>query len=296
MTTILIFGKDGQLGRELNALLAQQFDVVAVASREADLRKPDELKEVIRAESPQLIVNAAAYTAVDKAESDRDTAFAVNALAPAVIAEEAARSGAGLIHFSTDFVFDGTSEKPYVETDQTNPINIYGESKLAGERAIIESSAAAIIFRTSWLYGLQGVNFLLTMSRLLTERDRLSVVDDQTGSPTSVYELAETVCAILPAEESALAQFTGLHRGVYHLSCEGQATWFEFADKIRTHLAMLGRRVADVAPVTTAEYPTPAARPSYSVLDKAKFRRTFCQDITNWKPALASVLQRMQTD
>ncbi len=296
MTSILIFGREGQLGRELNARLARQFDVVALSSADADLRNPDELRAAIRAESPRLIFNAAAYTAVDKAESEREAAFAVNALAPATIAEEAARCGAGLVHFSTDFVFDGTSTTPYLETDQTNPINVYGESKLAGEGAILESGAAAIIFRTSWLYGLNGVNFLLTMSRLLTERDRLSVVDDQIGSPTSVYELAEVVCAILPAEKSALAEFPGLHRGIYHLSCEGQATWFEFANIISTHLESRGRRVADITPVTTAEYPTPATRPSYSVLDKTKFRHTFCQDIANWKPALSSVLQRMQPD
>jgi dTDP-4-dehydrorhamnose reductase len=291
MNRILIFGRDGQLGHELHRLLSGDFEITALAAVQADLSEPTQIRDAIRAHDPNLIINAAAYTAVDKAEQDRDRAFAVNAVAPGVMAEEAARNRAGLLHFSTDFVFDGGKSTPYLETDEANPINVYGESKLAGEEAVMQPAVDAVIFRTSWLYGPRGHNFLLTMMKLLTERDELKVVDDQVGTPTSIHELGRQVVAALNRFEGAPADFCAAFRGIYHLSCEGAASWFEFACAIRDFLRRRGTAVAELSAIPSSGYPTPARRPPYSVLDKSKFCAAFAAEIRDWQSALDVVLK-----
>ena len=294
MTKILIFGRDGQLGRELNNLLSPRFEVSAISAAQADLSQPQQIVAAIREHAPRLIVNAAAYTAVDKAEEERDAAFAINALAPGVMAQEAYRSGAGLVHFSTDFVFDGVQTRPYRETDETKPVNVYGESKLAGEHAVLGSPAAAIVFRTSWLYGLRGHNFLLTMLKLLRSRDELSVVDDQIGTPTSVHELAQQVVDAVTGFAGSPTEFCLSHRGIFHLSCEGAASWYQFASAIRDFHAQQGVPMAVLRPITSDQYPTAARRPPYSVLDKSKFSSTFGAEIRDWNSALNLVLTRFR--
>ena len=286
MTDVLLIGRNGQLGYELAPLLAARYAVEALDSAALDLADAGAVSRAVQRYRPALVVNAAAYTAVDRAESERDAAFAVNAAAPAAMAEAAASIGAGLVHFSTDFVFDGRKRAPYREEDPTGPLNVYGASKLAGESAIRASTAPHLIFRTSWLYATRGTNFLLTISRLLRERASLSVVDDQTGSPTWVREVAASVVRILPEQAADLPAFIAAHSGVYHLSCEGAVSWFDFAVRIREHLAARGEKVCDITPIPSAEYKTPATRPSYSVLDKQKFRERFGFAPMRWDDAL----------
>lgn len=293
MTDILLFGRNGQLGNRLQRLLGDRFRVAATDTSEVDFCNPDQVRESVHRYRPSLVINAAAYTAVDKAESDSDTAFAVNAEAPAAMAEAAAQTGAGLLHFSTDFVFDGNKATPYVEEDEARPLNVYGASKLAGEQHILDSDAHALIFRTSWLYGPTGNNFLLTMRRLLSERDELSVVDDQTGTPTSVLELADLVTVGLPDSPSQFADYCRQHRGLYHLSCEGQGTWFEFAAQIRSKLVEDGTAVAELHAIPSSDYPTPAERPGYSLLDKSRFIAEFGRTPANWRADLDRVWQAL---
>ena len=272
MSNVLLFGRNGQLGGQLISELSQRFEIASMSTADVDLGDSGQLRDSIQTHRPALILNAAAYTAVDKAEDDRDNAYAVNATAPAIIAEEALKLGAGVIHFSTDFVFEGSKTSPYVESDTASPLNVYGASKLAGEQEILNTDASALIFRTSWLYGPSGNNFLLTMRRLLSERDELSVVNDQTGTPTSVLELAHLVARLLPTKVTELGDFCREYAGLYHLSCEGQGTWFEFASAIRDRLADGGTKVAELRGIPSSGYPTPAERPRYSVLDKSKFK------------------------
>jgi dTDP-4-dehydrorhamnose reductase len=293
VTDILLLGRNGQLGHELQRLLSARFDVQALASAELDLKDADAIRRAIGEARPSLIVNTAAYTAVDRAESDREAAFAVNATAPGVIAESAKSVGAGLVHFSTDFVFDGTRRQPYGEEDETGPLNVYGASKLAGEEAVRASGVAHLVFRTSWLYATRGTNFLLTISRLLREREKLTVVSDQTGSPTWVGELARLVDAVLPGEPAALAAFTRDHGGLYHLSCEGAVSWYTFAVRIREQLLARGETVCPIEPIPSSEYQTPARRPAYSVLSKAKFRARFGLEPLAWDAALVEAFATM---
>jgi dTDP-4-dehydrorhamnose reductase len=293
MTDVLLFGRNGQLGHELVPLLQKQFNVLALTSGDVDLANAEAVVEAVRAAQPALVVNAAAYTAVDLAESERDTAFAINADAPAVMAAAVREAGAAMLHFSTDFVFDGRKGSPYVEDDPTNPLNVYGASKLAGEEAIRDSGAACMTFRTSWLYATRGRNFLLTIARLLRERESVNVVNDQSGSPTWVRELAQMVAAILPRQRDALPAFVAEHSGLYHLACEGEASWFDFAAGIREHLLKRGYAVGALEPIPSSDYPTPAVRPPYSVLSKAKFRERFGIKPVPWDRALAKAFGAM---
>ena len=276
--TILVTGAQGQLGFELAQLLAPLYNVVAADRAMLDLSDPDAIVGVVRREKPALIVNAGAYTAVDRAESEPGLARAVNARAPGILAEEAKRAAAVLVHFSTDYVFDGTRATPYPEDAPPAPLNVYGQSKLEGERAIADAGANAIVLRTSWVYGLRGRNFLLTIRRLAAERDELTVVADQIGVPNWSRTLASATVRMIAAGLPALAERSGL----YHLSSSGEASWYEFAR------AILGDTPEPrLVPIATADYPTPARRPAYGVLATARFESTFGFALPSWREALA---------
>jgi dTDP-4-dehydrorhamnose reductase len=291
--TILLLGRNGQVGWELQRTLAPLGKVVATEAKggplSADLEDFDSLARAVREVRPQLIVNAAAYTAVDRAESEPDKAMRVNGEAPGVLAELAAEQGAGLVHYSTDYVFGGDAERPYRENDITGPQGVYGQSKLAGEAAIRQSGAAHLILRTAWVYGSRGHNFLLTMLRLMREREEIGVVADQSGAPTWSRLIAEaTALLVMRCREGEKAIPEG-RGGLYHLACGGQTTWFGFASAIRERaleLGVLKEPCACVKPITTAEYPTPASRPAFSVLDCGKLREDFALELPGWEIAL----------
>ncbi len=278
---ILVTGARGQVGGELVRLLPACGDVVAVDRSTLDLADPDAIVRVLRDAAPDLVINAAAYTAVDLAESRRDDAFAVNARAPAVLAGEAKRRGAVLVHYSTDYVFDGLSTAPYTEDAPTAPLNVYGESKLAGEQAIAASGAHALVLRTSWVYGLTGKNFLLTVRRLAAERDELRIVADQTGTPNWSRALARATCELVARGLPALAERAGL----YHLSSTGATTWHGFAKAIVGDVAR-----PRVVPITSAEYPTPARRPASGVLATDRLREAFGVTLPPWDEVLGACL------
>ena len=277
--TILVTGARGQLGGELAAALAVCGNVIALDRVALDLTDHDSIVKTVRAIAPALIVYAAAYTAVDRAEQERAVAFAINGDAPAILAEEAKRLKAVVIHYSTDYVFDGMQRKPYGENVTPNPVSAYGESKLAGEDAIATIGGAAIVLRTSWVYSLRGSNFLLTIRRLASERDELRVVADQVGVPNWARLLANATATLVGRGTPYLAERAGL----YHMSSRGHTTWCEFAR------AIVGERArARIVPITTAEYPTPARRPAYGVLDTTKFEQTFALTLPHWETALQS--------
>lgn len=276
---ILLTGAAGQLGFELHRLLPAHGEVEARDRAALDLADAEAVAATVRRVKPQIIVNAAGYTAVDRAESEPALADAINARAPAILAEEAKRLDALLIHYSTDYVFDGTSAKPYREEDRANPLNVYGRSKLAGERAIAAAGGAHLILRTSWIYGWHGQNFLLTMKRLAATRDELRVVADQFGVPNWSRVLAEATASLIGRGAAALAKKSG----IYHLSGGGRASWFDFARAIFDD--------ADhprVVPITTAEYPTPARRPASAVLATSKLEDTFGIALPDWRQTLAA--------
>lgn len=278
---ILLTGRDGQVGWELNRALAPLGEVIACGRAELDLAVPDRIASVVRQARPQLIVNAAAYTAVDKAESEPGLAHAANARAPGVLAEEAKRAGALLIHYSTDYVFDGKKETPYVEDDEPNPLNEYGRSKLAGENAIRNIDGRYLILRTSWVYAARGRNFLLAIRRLLREKDELRVVADQIGAPTSAGALAAATAALL----RALGPKTlGEARGTYHVTSAGHTSWHGFASEI----ARLERapRPPRLVPIPSSEYPLPARRPKNSRLSNEKLQRQFGVVLPSWQTCL----------
>jgi len=279
--SILVTGARGQLGRELVAALAAHGSVVALDRTSLDLADADAIVRVVRAIAPAWIVNAGAYTAVDRAETERDRAFAVNAHAPGVLAGEAKRLGAILIHYSTDYVFDGSASVPYAEDAQPNPLNVYGVTKLEGERAIAAVGACALTFRTSWVYGLAGGNFLVTIRRLAAERDELRVVADQAGVPNWTRALARATAAVVGRGRPYVAERAGL----YNLSAQGQATWWDFACAIVGNVPQ-----PRVIPITTAEYPTPARRPAYGVLATGRLREVFGLALPQWRDALHECL------
>lgn len=302
---ILLIGTNGQVGRELHKMLPRIGEVTALDRQRLDLTKPEEIRRAIRTCQPEIIVNAAAYTAVDKAESEELLARSINADAPAVMAEEARKIGAALIHYSTDYVFDGTKTSPYDEDDPANPQNAYGRTKLEGERAIQASGAAHLIFRTAWVYATEGKNFLLTILRLATQREELKIVRDQTGAPTLNSEIARATTAILAqmCAKDAGASSVAAVNGIYHLTAGGETTWFDFTNAIlqkagetpgnlpwfaaaTSGLPLLTRRVI---PITAAEYPTPAKRPAYSVLSNARLNRTFSVQLPDWQSQLQSI-------
>ncbi|MDI6748801.1 MAG: dTDP-4-dehydrorhamnose reductase [Rhodocyclaceae bacterium] len=295
---ILLTGKNGQVGFELQRALAPLAEIVAVGHAECDLAQPDALRRLIREVAPQIIVNAAAYTAVDKAESEPALAQAINADAPGLMGEEAKRLDALIVHYSTDYVFDGRKAGAYTEDDAPNPLNVYGRSKLAGERALIASGARHLIFRTSWVFGAHGGNFVKTILRLAAERDTLRVVADQFGAPTSAALIADVTTQILGqyvrACRPASADFAF---GLYHLVAAGRTSWHEYAQEIVRAALAAGRplrlRPEDVQAIATADYPLPAKRPANSCLDTSKLRKTFGLVLPDWRQGLHHVLAQI---
>jgi dTDP-4-dehydrorhamnose reductase len=280
---ILLLGSGGQLGAKLAELLPALGTVTALDRPQLDFNRPESLPALLDAVRSDIIVNAAAYTAVDRAESEPELARRLNAEAPAVLAESARRHGSLLVQYSTDYVFDGTARAPYDEQVPTAPLGVYGATKLAGEQAIRASGAAHLILRTAWLYSNRGHNFFKTMLKLAAERDRLRVVDDQIGSPT----YADLVAAATVDMLRQLFQTGGLdatRTGTYHVACAGRASWCGFARRIVARAALSDR--VQVEAITTAEYPTPARRPAWSVLDCGKLARDFGIRLPDWEQGL----------
>lgn len=275
MKRILLLGKNGQVGWELQRTLAPLGSVTALNSLELDLSDLDATRSKVREIEPELIVNAAAYTSVDKAESEPDLAMTVNGTVPGILAEEARRLDSLLVHYSTDYVFDGTKQGAYVEEDSVNPLSVYGKTKLAGEEAIRSSGARHLIFRTSWVYGMRGHNFLLTMLRLAKEREELRIVQDQIGAPTWSRMIAE-------ATSLAIGRLGGDLSGTYHLTSKGSTSWHGFASAILSALERKPRLVA----IPTESYPLPARRPKNSILSGEKLQSDFGLTLPDWKTCL----------
>ncbi|HMM54733.1 MAG TPA: dTDP-4-dehydrorhamnose reductase [Candidatus Desulfobacillus sp.] len=287
---MLLTGRNGQLGWELARSLLPLGRVIALDLPQLDLADAAALGRLLDEARPGVIVNPAAYTAVDKAESEPALAHAVNAEAPALLAQWAARHGALLVHYSTDYVFDGAQAAPYAEADATNPLGAYGRSKRAGEEAVLASGADHLVFRTSWLYGARGANFLLTMLRLAAERDELRVVADQVGAPTWSRFLAEATAQAL---RQALAERRAgrFDSGLYHLACAGETSWHGFASAIVA--ARPGLRAQRVVPIATADYPTPARRPANSRLNCEAARARFGLVLPDWRDCLQLCLEEI---
>lgn len=286
---ILITGANGQVGHELQNVLAHRADIIALDRKQMDLSRPDEVRATIAQIRPQLIINAAAYTAVDQAESERDLAIAINAHAPEAMAQEASRIGAAMIHYSTDYVFDGSKEGAYLESDPIRPINAYGESKLLGEQAILAQDIPALIFRTQWVYGLRGKNFLLTMLRLAAEREELRVVNDQFGAPTWSNTIARATARVIDkGGESFNPDWWREHAGLYNLVAQGETSWCGFAQRI-VDLSRLQKKPRVVG-IPAAQYPTPAKRPANSRLSCAKFEQAFFA-LPQWDAQLQECLR-----
>jgi dTDP-4-dehydrorhamnose reductase len=283
---ILLTGPQGQVGYELERCLQGLGEVVALDRGQMDLSDLGQVRDVVRRVAPGLIVNAAAYTAVDRAESEPALAHTVNAEAPGVMAREAHALGAAMVHFSTDYVFDGSKDGPYVETDPTGPLNVYGRSKLLGEQAVAAAGIGHLILRTSWVYGRRGHNFLLTMLRLAAERAEVRVVADQHGAPTWSRTVAQTTAQILAQAQAAGPHWWTENSGVYHLSCQGSTTWCGFAEAIMAQSGTACR----VTPVSSAEYPTPARRPRNAQLDSSRLISRFCR-LPDWRDALSLCLK-----
>lgn len=292
---ILLTGKNGQVGFELQRALAPLGPLVAVGRSECDLADEQALRRLVRAVRPGIIVNPAAYTAVDKAESDPGTAFAINGNAPGVLGEEAARLDALVVHYSTDYVFDGAKQTSYTEDDIPNPQSVYGKSKLAGDRALLQSTKNAIIFRTSWVFGAHGNNFVKTMLRLATERESLTVVADQFGAPTSAALIADVTAQIL--RRYLQADRKDFPFGLYNLAASGETNWCDFARTVIGTALAAGRPLAlrpeDVLPISTDQYPLPAPRPANSRLDTHKIQETFGLHLPMWQEGLKHVLQQI---
>ncbi|MCE9641170.1 MAG: dTDP-4-dehydrorhamnose reductase [Betaproteobacteria bacterium] len=284
MTRILLTGKTGQVGGELITALAPLGEVMACDRDALDLADPAAMVATVRKLRPDIIVNAAAYTAVDRAEAEPALAIAVNGTAPGILAAEALRLNALLVHYSTDYVFDGTKRGSYSEDDAPAPLNVYGRTKLAGERAVQTSGARHLILRTSWVYGARGNNFLITMSRLAAERDELKVVDDQIGAPTWCRDIATATGVIL----ARLQDKDGARNGIYNLSAQGSTSWHGFAAEILAHAA--AKPKARLLPIPTSAYPSAAARPLNSVLSHDKVKNTFGIDLPDWRASLAACL------
>ena len=285
MSRILITGKTGQVGYELERSLQGLGEIIALDRSQMDLADLDQVRDVIRRIKPTLIVNPAAYTAVDKAESEPELALRINGEAPGVIAEEAKKLGAAMIHYSTDYVFDGSKDGPYVETDPTCPINVYGSSKLAGEQAIQAAGIPHLILRTSWVYSTHGKNFLLTMLRLAKEREELSIVSDQFGAPTWSRTIADTTAHIVAQGLAAQDQVAWWNErsGLYHLTAQGRTSWFGFTEAIMAHPSITKK--PKLKTILAQDYPVPAKRPINSVLSSQRLMDTFCS-LPQWQEAL----------
>lgn len=299
---ILVTGGSGQVGDALQQALAPLGEVLAPVRSELNLEDANSIRGFMREVKPRWVVNAGAYTAVDKAESEPERAVAINGAAPEVFGEEAKRIGAAVIHFSTDYVFDGAKAAPYVEADITGPLNLYGNSKLIGERGLGASGAAHLIFRTSWVYGVTGNNFVKTMLRLAREREHLKVVGDQHGGPTWSYDLARmTEHIIANLEEKAARdrcspeEATRPVSGIYHATGVGETTWCEFAREAITEMQKLqpNAKLATVEAIPTSAYPTPAKRPMNSRLDCGKLAQVFGWRMPEWRDSLAAVVGQL---
>ena len=301
--TILLTGKTGQVGSELLLLLPELGEVVAPGRQELDLFNPQSIQRLVRGIRPELIINAAAHTAVDAAETREAEVRAINAGGPRVLAEEAKKIGAALVHYSTDYVFDGSKTAPYEETDSPGPINVYGETKLAGEQAIRALGVPHLILRTAWIYGPRGRNFLLTILRLATEREELRVIRDRFGSPTWSRDIALATVKILAqliSHNDSSANALSPVSGTYHLTAAGETTWFDFASAILDEAARISPDVSwfaaatrgqplitkRVVPITIAEYPSAALRPRYSVLSNSRLSQTFGIRLPDWRQQL----------
>jgi dTDP-4-dehydrorhamnose reductase len=291
---ILLTGRNGQLGGALAAALQVSAEVVATARAQLDLEDGRAVRETVQRLRPDLIINAAAFTQVDLAEKERDAAYRVNAAVPGILGREAQLIGAAVVHYSTDYVFDGTKRGGYREDDATRPLNMYGRTKLAGEQAVRESGAAHAILRISWLYGGAHGNFLSTMCRLLGEQDEVSVVDDQAGCPTWTGAVADATRALIDRiHESGERPAAYFHArgGTFHLSSPDSTSWFGFAAAIAEHMASQGRRTARVLPISTEEYPRPAARPEHSVLVSNRIRDRFGIALQPWRDQLSECFE-----
>ena len=297
MQKILLTGVNGQVGHALKTKLTE-YEVIALSREQLDLTKDHDIRRIVRDVKPNLIINPAAYTAVDKAESEPELAFAINATAAQILAQEAARLGAALIHFSTDYVYDGTKKTPYVETDEVNPGSVYGKSKLAGEEAIRAVGLPHLILRTSWVYGAYGKNFLKTILRLAAERDALRIVGDQVGAPTSSESIANAVAQLVdvwqPTQEN--------QSGIVHFTNIGETSWHGFSCEIISQYNVLMRTknwlalkasIENITSITTVDYPTPAARPANSRLNNAKLKQVFDVELPAWQHALQQVMQSL---
>lgn len=308
---ILLTGRNGQIGRELERILAGATDLKALGRQDLDISDPQAVREAIRAFRPHLVLNAAAYTAVDKAESEEPLARKINAEAPAAMADEAKKIGAVLVHYSTDYVFDGGKIEPYTEEDSTNPLSAYGRTKLAGEKAIEETGGTYAIFRTGWVYSPQGRNFLLTILRLAAECEELRIVCDQIGAPTWSRAIAEaTEKVILDEWRRAGAEWFSGRCGIYHMTAAGETSWYDFAEAIaekarhcENGAGWLGRTIREhplqvrrILPIATKDYPTPARRPAYSVLSNARIERAFRVKLTDWRIQLETALSLVETE
>jgi dTDP-4-dehydrorhamnose reductase len=299
---ILLTGKTGQIGSYLCLLLEELGEVIAPGRNELDLSNSSSIRETVRDVRPSLIVNAAAYTAVDAAETDEPKAYAINAVAPGVLAGEARRIGARVVHYSTDYVFDGQKRTPYVESDPANPLNAYGRTKLAGEQAVRDSGAWHLIFRTSWVYATRGRNFMLTILRLASEREELRIVRDQIGAPTCAKDVAlatRKVLAHAHQAHSEVALAPGAS-GTYHMTAAGQASWCDFAEAIVEEARKTPRQLSWLAagmqgreliakrviPISTQEFPSPTKRPSYSVLSNSRLTERFGVALPDWRTQL----------
>lgn len=292
---ILLLGKDGQVGREMHRLLQTDAELVALGRERADLEDFSGLRDLMRAIRPEVLVNAAAYTAVDRAESDEAAAFRVNADAVGVLAEEAARQGTLLVHYSTDYVFDGCKTAPYVETDATNPLSVYGRSKRAGEERIAKSGCSSLVFRTSWVFSAHGGNFVKTVLRLAEERDSLDMVADQTGAPTAAGLIAEISARAIDAFRNGT-----LSSGIYHLAAAGETTWYGLACHVVERAWSNGMRLAlqsaGIRPIPTEAYPRPAKRPGNSRLDTHALCRALALDLPHWKVHVDRVVDQLSAE
>ncbi|MBD2102439.1 dTDP-4-dehydrorhamnose reductase [Leptolyngbya sp. FACHB-261] len=296
MNRILLVGADGQVGWELQRTLLTLGDVIAVgrntsqSALRVDLAAPDTIQQVVRELKPSLIVNAAAYTAVDKAEQEVELAEKVNAVAPGILAEEAKRLGAAIVHYSTDYVFNGSSDIPYTEQDQPDPLNTYGRTKLIGEQAIQAVGLPHLILRTSWVYGLRGRNFLLTMLKLAQEREELRIVSDQIGAPTWSRTIAEATAQVLASSMRDPERFWAEQAGLYHLTAVGRTSWHGFAEAIFQLQRLKTLNLKALVAIPSEQYPTPAKRPAYSQLDTSKLSETFGLKLPEWRRALELAL------
>ena len=283
---ILVTGANGQLGMELQQLSSSypHFEFIFTTREELPLDDFDGINKFIANHQPQYFINCAAYTAVDKAESEKALAYKINAEAPAIIATACRKNAVRFIHISTDYVFNGMGKTPYKEDDATDPVNLYGDSKLEGEKKVMLVNPESIIIRPAWVYSEFGKNFVKTMLRLMAVKDQINVVSDQSGTPTYAADLAEAILYIISSQQ--------WKAGIYHFSNEGNITWYDFAVAIKE----LSGSSCKVLPISTAEYPTPAKRPVYSVLDKTKIQQTFGISVKDWKTSLAICIERLKSN